>query len=332
LRTEADLELDLCAWPLSTPEEEVREIVRNRARRIRMRRRTPVAAMAVAVAAVALATSLPRSGDATGLRTADEGGPEPALSEQREVQGPAGSKASASAEVWSGAPGARVRGGAGVGQTRAEAGVDHGVPATTRLTAHPQLLDPAGDADGPESLPVTYRSYDAADILSADFRLNGDTVEAAIQIHDLDGLDEIDHRGEPVRFTYGIEGVVHGDLQINLRLSAEADAITEVSGYVRLLSGVSNTSTTTVDFPVQVAAVDRTGHRVRIGAALAEINRALQHENLTSRRALGDISVRPGTRMTQLRALTWGPTEDRVISFQHDEARSKPGEYWAIGD
>lgn len=331
MRTEADLELDLCAWPLSTPEEEVRETVRNRARRIRMRRRTPVAAMAVAVAAVALATSLPRSGDATGLRTADEGGPEPALSEQREVQGPAGSKASASAEVWSGAPGARVRGGAGVGQTRAEAGVDHGVPATTRLTAHPQLLDPAGDADGPESLPVTYRSYDAADILWADYRLNGTVLEVTTQLVSLDGLDDLDHNGQPVEHTYTAAGVVHGDLQINLRVHTSGGEVSEVRGYIRDLAA-ANISTETVSFPTQAAVVDRTNHRIRVAADLSDINRALEHEDLATRRALGDVRVQPGTRMTELDVYVHGPRDDRTISFQHDEVASKPGEYWAIGD
>lgn len=310
-------------WVAPDSRDDVMADVQQRARRLKAQRRAPVGLGAIAVAAVVALIATGSSADPTSLRTADQDDSSNLIDETKTVDA-AGNQATVSAQIGSDPRRARLHAGATTsGGASAGADVQNGAPPTVRLTGHPLITDPTGDATGAGDFPVSYEEAPSADITDVDFQLVGGLLRTELHVVDLASPE-----GETNQFWF--QGMVHGDIEIWLRTSRDDAGWITTDGVVRYRSGVGQTSSETQNFAA-TAVWEPATNRVAVEASLADINRALSSDSFATRRAQGDITVQAGIKMTELTGSAFAPT-GYPISFPHDEARSKVGEYWLMGE
>lgn len=322
-----ELDLEIRPWIAPDPRHVVLQRVRRRGRALRWQRRLPATAATLAAVAVLAAAALPGGGSAAhSVRTADDGGDHPILSEEHTVDaGPA--EVSAAADVYAATgtgTGAKVSAQGSAGGQQGGQTVTVNPRPTTSLDGHPLFTDPRDEvADSPR------------DIVAGDITLEGDDeLVFRIEVVKLSAFRS-GQWGPGLGITFG--AVAFGDMRLDVRTSLDttlqpsAGAVALGQGFV---SWVTDVETNGENRGVQQAQaevdttveVNEKRSAILFRVRLADINEAVRSNNaMAARRAQGDVTFQPGTRLGRL-----------VTSVNsggvYDVCEAPADRYWAIGD
>lgn len=320
-------EIEIPAWPAATAEDDVLDQVRRRARVIKAQRRLPAGLAALAIVTAVAVTASTGAGQPSGLRTAGQDDGPYLVDESREAEaGPV--SGSAQAQAWNNPPGGRAYARARAGTPAGDVGVDAGDPGineapTVPLTGHPLYRDEAGDPTSPSN-PFEPTAMPAIDLTICDIQLEDDTLVFRTTVADLASF-----RGDGSDLLYfTLSAKAHGD--VYLQASAYIDRSLQVTySYGALF----NNGGAGADVPVTFE-IDDASSTVVTRIRLADINKATEDAVLAARSAQGDITFRPGTRLSDLATLSSHSTDSlaSVATGVSDQANAPYGSFWAIGD
>lgn len=320
-------EIEIPTWPAATPEDDVLDQVRRRARVIKAQRRLPAGLAALAIVTMVAVTASTGAGQPSGLRTAGQDDDTYLVDENRDAEaGPVSGNAKVQARTQppGGRAGARARADMPWGPTNVEVGdVGANEPPTVPLSNHPLYRDEAGDPTSPSN-PFEPTAMPAIDLTVCDIQLEDDTLVFRTTVADLASF-----RGEGSGSLYfSLSAKAHGD--VYLQATGYLDRDLQVTyAYGSLFNNGGAGVGVAVAFEVDEAA-STVVTRIR----LSDINAAAGDPVLAARAAQGDITFRPGTRLSDLATMASQSDDDlaSIATGVSDQANAPYDSFWAIGD